>query len=1098
MAKESEARIRFSVFNEDYKRGIKEINDENRRMKNEFKLTEAQMKNNSSETEKLETRIERLGREKENVRRKVQLTEQQLEKAKEVYGENSTEAQTLSDDLVKLQTSEQRLQNAIDDANVQLTNQREEMARAEAEQYAKNIEDAGKAVEDLGRKMQDQGKKMSAFGKAWSMRVTAPILGAAAASLKVGMDFEEGMSQVQALTGATGRDLEMLSDQAKEMGSTTRFSATEAADAMGFLGMAGWETNEIMSGLPGVLDLAAAGKLELGRAADITSNIMSAFNMEAEHAGEVSDLLAYAASNANTNVEQMGEAMKYLAPVANTLGMSIEDATAAVMANSDAGIQGSMAGRTFATSLQRLANPTAAMQKEMEKLNIEFFNSEGQLKELPELVRELEEATVDMDDKTKAATLSTLFGTEAQKNWSILLEEGSEALSENSKALSESEGAAKDMADTMQDNAKGALTEFRSAAEGLGIAFAEHMLPAFTRAIEAVTDLTRRFGELDDETQEQIIKWGLLLAAVGPVVTIFGKVVTVSGTMITKVGGLIKLFGTAKGTGLIAKFATMGAAAGPVGLAVGTIGALGVGIYALTRETRENITETEKGIQKRFEEVQALDDTINAYDELQRKNKLTRDEMLRYLDITEELANAKSEETIEKLKDEQEKLLKASGLTNIEMETFIKLNDDLVERNEGVVEAISEQGNAYIGVADELREVSNLERQRAIDQTYNEITEQMDQHIRNLQEQIKHENKLKDLEEDKRHATEDYIQATERSREINSQINELREKQVDLSKEEQLEIGRKILDLEQELLLANNMVDISDKRIEKAEESIEKEQGKLDKVNEQIDSYNNMLDQYESLLLYQQGIVDEKGNAYKSIEDANRALDDQRKKLLDQLNTNKITTDEYNEQIDKIRGQEKAIIGVQGEADELNKSLSQRVDKDVLIQTNQSLSSFEQSWSRSITKRINIDGRVNGPAAISAYSSGTNYHKGGPALVGEEGPELAKYRNKYELLTFGVRNLERGTKVYTAKQTEQIFKSGKVPSYADGIGNTSLPTNIGESLARNQESIVNNQIVVVVQPSDVNLDNRQVGSMQWKVVKEFIDRDTDTINQFRG
>jgi hypothetical protein len=139
-----------------------------------------------------------------------------------------------------------------------------------------------------------------------------------------------------------------------------------------------------------------------------------------------------------------------------------------------------------------------------------------------------------------------------------------------------------------------------------------------------------------------------------------------------------------------------------------------------------------------------------------------------------------------------------------------------------------------------------------------------------------------------------------------------------------------------------------------------------------------------------------------------------------------------------------------------------------------------------------------GGGGYQSYAKGTNYHNGGPALVGEEGPELAKYRDKYELLTFGIRNLERGTKVYTAKQTEQIFKSGRVPSYANGIGNASLPNNVAQSLARNQESTINNQLVVLVEPSEVNLDNREVGRIQWKVVKEFMDRDAKVNAAFRG
>lgn len=1102
MAKESEARIRFSVFNEDYKRGIKEINDENRRMKNEFRLTESQMKNNSSETEKLETRIERLGREKENVRRKVQLTEQQLEKAKEVYGENSTEAQSLSDDLVKLQTSEQRLQNAIDDANVQLTNQREEMARAEAEQYAKKIEDAGKAVEDLGRKMQDQGKKISAFGKAWSMRVTAPILGAAAASLKVGMDFEEGMSQVQALTGATGRDLEMLSDQAKEMGSSTRFSATEAADAMGFLGMAGWETNEIMSGLPGVLDLAAASKMDLGRAADVTSNIMSAFNMEAEEAGRVSDLLAHSASNANTTVEQMAEAMKYLAPVANTLGMSIEDATAAVMANSDAGIQGSMAGRTFATSLQRLANPTAAMKNEMKKLNVEFFNADGQLKSLPEIVADLEEAMADYDNQTRAATLSTLFGTEAQKNWAILLEEGSESLAKNSAELRNSEGAASEMAKTMQDNARGALTEFRSAAEGAGIAFSEHMLPAITEVMRHVTELIRQFGELDDETQEQIIKWGLLLAAVGPVAVVLGKVVTVSGVLITKVGGLIKLFGVAKGAGLIAKFATLGAAAGPVALAVGTIGALGATIYYLTRDTEKLNQASFDLVRQMDEEIRATDELIEKFEKLQGQNQLTTKEMLEYMDILSELSQTSSPQRIEELTKRQEELLEKSGFTNKEMEEFLRLNDEIVDKSPATASAISDQGNAY---ADNLQVLKDLNEEKRIEMMM--IAEQeLMKALRNerdlLAEQLQLQNDRKKAFEDYQSAHNEYISAQKEANELARRRRDLENEMQDLiyrygeESEQVRKVWLKIADIsDDQLELEKGKLETAKENLDTAKETLNTKEEDLDKVNEQLKKIDDLKYEYESLWIAHLDINAEKGQSLKAIDEEIEKQKELKRNMEENTAEALKNTEEYRYAKKEIDNQINRLKDAKGQLQQINDLAAETAyEKNIDINTRPSISELNRQIADTVFKRVDV--RMNTPQML-AYADGTSYHKGGPALVGEEGPELAKYRNKYELLTFGIRNLKRGTKVYTAKQTEQIFKSGKVPSYADGIGNATLPTNIGESLARNQESIVNNQIVVVVEPSDVNLDNRQVGSMQWKVVKEFIDRDTDTINRFR-
>src|SRR5690554_2311945 len=392
---------------------------------------------------------------------------------------------------------------------------------------------AGQRLEAVGGKLKSIGSGMASIGKDLSMKVTAPIVAMGAGILKAGIDFEASMSKVQALSGATGAEMAKLEEQAKELGATTAFSASQAADGMAFLAMAGWETSDIIAGMPGLLDLAASGALDLGRAADITSNIMSAFSIEASKAGHVADVLAAAASNANTNVEQMGLAMTYLAPVANTLGWTLEESAAAVMAMSDAGIQGEKAGAAFATSLQRLANPTKAMKNVMEELNITFFDAEGQIKPLPQLIGELEQATQTLTSEQKAAALSTIFGAEAYKNWAVLLETGSDSLASNTKMLVEADGAAKQMADTMMDNAKGAIVEFKSAIEGISIQLSEHLLPFVTQAVDKLTEMVRGFGELSPATQKTILAIGGVVAAAGPLLVIGGSIMSGIGGLVT-------------------------------------------------------------------------------------------------------------------------------------------------------------------------------------------------------------------------------------------------------------------------------------------------------------------------------------------------------------------------------------------------------------------------------------------------------------------------------------------------------------------------------------------------------------------------------------
>ena len=219
-------------------------------------------------------------------------------------------------------------------------------------------------------KLDKFGKTATDIGKSMSAKVTAPILGVGAAATKMGMDFEAAMSKVQALSGATADEMAKLREQAREMGAATVFSASEAAEAQAFLAMAGYDVAQIMDSLPGLLDLAAAGQLDLGRAADITTNIMSGFNIEAEKTTEVADVLAKAAASANTSVEQMGDAMSYVAPVAAGAGISLEETAAAIGILSNAGIQGQRAGTALRGIIASLQNPTGQTAKALETLGL--------------------------------------------------------------------------------------------------------------------------------------------------------------------------------------------------------------------------------------------------------------------------------------------------------------------------------------------------------------------------------------------------------------------------------------------------------------------------------------------------------------------------------------------------------------------------------------------------------------------------------------------------------------------------------------------------------------------------------------------------------
>ena len=302
---------------------------------------------------------------------------------------------------------------------------------------------------------------------------TAGVTALGAAAAKVGSDFEAGMSQVQAISGASGEDLEKLKNKAKEMGATTKFSATESAEALNYMAMAGWKTEDMLGGLEGVMNLAAASGEDLATASDIVTDAMTALGMQASEAGHFSDVLAAAASNANTSVGGMGETFKYAGAMAGTLGYSVEDVALATGLMANAGIKGTMAGTSLNSIMTRLSTNTNGARDAIEELGVAFFNEDGSARSLTDVMGELREATADMTTEQKANFANTVAGMEAQKGLSAILNATEDDYNKLSAAIQNADGCALEMAETMQDNLQGQLTILQSGLEGLGISLYE-------------------------------------------------------------------------------------------------------------------------------------------------------------------------------------------------------------------------------------------------------------------------------------------------------------------------------------------------------------------------------------------------------------------------------------------------------------------------------------------------------------------------------------------------------------------------------------------------------------------------------------------------
>lgn len=391
------------------------------------------------------------------------------------------------------------------------------------------------------QKIKGLSSSMSTVGSTLTKNVTLPLAGIGAASLKVATDFESGMAEVKAISGATGEDFKKLSDKAKQMGATTKFSATQASEAFKYMSMAGWDTNDMLNSISGVMNLAAASGEDLASVSDIVTDAMTAFGLSADgtskilkdgYSKEVSnatrftDVLAKASSSSNTNVALMGETFKYVAPVAGALGYSVEDTATAIGLMANSGIKGSQAGTALRSTLSRLAKPTKQVQEVMDKYNISLTDSQGQMKPLKQLMEELRGAFGNLSQAEQASVAASLAGQEGMSGLMAIVNSSDEDFNKLSDSIYNANGACDEMSETMMNTTKGSLELLKSALEGAGIVIGERLQPYIRKLAEWIQKLAEWFSKLSDKQLDFIVKAGLIVAAVGPVLLIFSKLLT--------------------------------------------------------------------------------------------------------------------------------------------------------------------------------------------------------------------------------------------------------------------------------------------------------------------------------------------------------------------------------------------------------------------------------------------------------------------------------------------------------------------------------------------------------------------------------------------
>lgn len=535
-------------------------------------------------------KLERLTAEHDKLQREMSETAAPSEELRQKMAKNEKQ---IAATTAKIEAQEQRLQTL--GSELSATGVNTANLSAENERLAKTYDKVKKSQEEIAKVNTALEQNNTSIGNTKKQLAgvigTAAALGAAiyAGPVKKSRELEAQMSTVKAISNATTEDMTRLTDMAKHMGATTKFTAVEAGKALEYMAMAGWKTDQMLGGLPGIMNLAAASGEDLGQVSDIVTDALTAFNMTADQSGRFADVLAQASSNANTNVSMMGATFQKVAPVAGTLGYSVEDMSLGIGLMANASVKAETAGTSLKTALANMAKPTKQMQAYMDKYGISLTNADGSMKTFREVIDNLRSGLGGLSKTEKTAAATAIFGKESFAGMLAIVNASDADFKKVSDAVNNAAGAAERMAAIKLDNLEGDVTLLKSATDGLQTAIGDALLPTFRAGTQQLTKFVSNLTEFINANPELVrtivkVTAGLLafkaaaLTAKLGFLELKGGVLTIQKVMalfkgktalagVEAVGFAEKVKGVAKS--VTGYFGGIGSAAGGVGRAFG-------------------------------------------------------------------------------------------------------------------------------------------------------------------------------------------------------------------------------------------------------------------------------------------------------------------------------------------------------------------------------------------------------------------------------------------------------------------------------------------------------------------------------------------------
>lgn len=526
--------IKVDLDGSGFNRGITGLNRQMRMVSREMSANLSKFGRYDQSLEKSKVKVDGLTKRQQIQAQKVRELKNNYDQLSRETGENSAKTQAAAAKYNQAYAELNKYEQELNQATA-------EMKALERQQQVLNttMGKIGNKFSELGPRLQEIGSKMQSVGRNMSMYVSAPIVAGFGAAVKKSIDFDDSMRKVKATSGATGSEFQQLRDKALEMGAKTKFSASESADALNYMALAGWDTKDMLGGIDGVMQLAAASGEDLGQVSDIVTDSLTAFGMKAKDSGHFADVLAQTSSKANTDVRGLGEAFKYVAPVAGALGYTVEDTSIAIGLMSNAGIKGEKAGTALRTMFTNLSKPTGDMKKKMDELGISITDSNGNMLPMRDVMDQLRGKFKGLSKEQQASAAATIFGKEAMSGALAIINASDENYQKLTKSIDGSKGAAKRMSDEMEGGIGGSIRQMKSAIESLAISIGDVMAPYIKKLAEWLSHAANKLNEMPKGTQKIVVGLGLLAAAIGPLLVTLGVMVSTIGSAMTVIGPLM-------------------------------------------------------------------------------------------------------------------------------------------------------------------------------------------------------------------------------------------------------------------------------------------------------------------------------------------------------------------------------------------------------------------------------------------------------------------------------------------------------------------------------------------------------------------------------